>query len=55
MIDKGATADWNLITFCEEPRMAYDRVNLSGFFLGKTADDLSLVEPDLYKNNNIQI
>ncbi len=55
MIDKGATADWNLITFCEEPRVAYDRVNLSGFFLGKTADDLSLVEPDLYKNNNIQI
>jgi nitrite reductase (NADH) large subunit len=55
MIDKGATGDWNLITFCEEPRVAYDRVNLSGFFSGKTAGDLSLVEPGLYHENNIQI
>ena len=47
--------DWNLITFCEEPRVAYDRVNLSGFFAGKTAGDLSLVEPGLYQTHNIQI
>ncbi len=55
MIAKEAVGDWNLITFCEEPRVAYDRVNLSGFFAGKTADDLSLVEPGLYQTNNIQI
>jgi nitrite reductase (NADH) large subunit len=55
MIAKEATGDWNLITFCEEPRVAYDRVNLSGFFAGKTAGDLSLVEPGLYQANNIQI
>jgi nitrite reductase (NADH) large subunit len=55
MIAKGATKDWNLITFCEEPRVAYDRVNLSGFFAGKTAGDLSLVEPGLYQAHNIQI
>ncbi len=28
---------------CEEPRPAYDRVHLSEFFAGKTAQDLSLV------------
>jgi nitrite reductase (NADH) large subunit len=55
MIAKGATEAWNLITFCEEPRVAYDRVNLSGFFSGKTAADLTLVEPGLYQNHNIQI
>jgi nitrite reductase (NADH) large subunit len=55
MIAKGAPQDWNLITFCEEPRVAYDRVNLSGFFSGKTAADLTLVEPGLYQNNDIQI
>ena len=55
MIAKEAADDWNLITFCEEPRVAYDRVNLSGFFAGKTAGDLSLVEPGLYQANNIQI
>jgi nitrite reductase (NADH) large subunit len=55
MIAKGAAKDWNLLTFCEEPRVAYDRVNLSGFFAGKTAGDLSLVEPGLYQTHNIQI
>jgi nitrite reductase (NADH) large subunit len=55
MITKGATQKWNLITFCEEPRVAYDRVNLSSYFAGKTAADLSLVEPGLYQENGIQI
>jgi nitrite reductase (NADH) large subunit len=55
MIAKGATQQWNIITFCEEPRVAYDRVNLSGYFAGKTAADLSLVEPGLYQDNGIHI
>lgn len=54
MIENGS-AEWNLITFCEESRMAYDRVNLSGFFAGKTAEDLSLVEPNFYTNHGVQI
>lgn len=32
----------------EEPRPAYDRVHLSEFFSGKSADDLSLVEPGFF-------
>jgi nitrite reductase (NADH) large subunit len=55
MVEKRETQYWNLITFCEEPRVAYDRVNLSGYFSGKTAADLSLVEPGFYDNNSIQI
>lgn len=51
----GATANWNLITFCEEPRVAYDRVNLSSFFSGKSAADLTLVEPGFYQDNNVKI
>ncbi len=54
-IAKGVTQNWNVITFCEEPRVAYDRVNLSKFFAGKTAADLSLVEPGLYHENGIEI
>jgi nitrite reductase (NADH) large subunit len=46
---------WELITFCEEPRVAYDRVNLSGFFSGKSAGDLSLVEPGFYQDHHVQI
>jgi nitrite reductase (NADH) large subunit len=55
MVAKGASQDWNLVTFCEEPRVAYDRVNLSGFFSGKTAADLTLVEPGFYQDNGIHI
>ncbi len=55
MIAKKAIDDWQLVTFCEEPRVAYDRVNLSGFFSGKTAADLTLVKPGLYQDHNIQI
>ncbi len=55
MIANGAIASWNIITFCEEPRVAYDRVNLSGYFSGKTAADLTLVTPGLYQENNINI
>jgi nitrite reductase (NADH) large subunit len=55
MVAQNASAEWQLTTFCEEPRVAYDRVNLSGFFDGKTAADLSLVEPGYYQTHNIQI
>ncbi len=53
MTAKGA--DWELVSFCEEPRVAYDRVNLSGYFAGKTAEDLSLVAPGYYQERNIQM
>jgi nitrite reductase (NADH) large subunit len=35
--------------FCEEPRPAYDRVALTSFFSGKTADDLSLAPTSFFK------
>ena len=34
---------------CEEPRPAYDRVHLSEFFSGKTAEQLSLVAPGFFE------
>ncbi|MEM9808670.1 MAG: nitrite reductase large subunit NirB, partial [Cyanobacteria bacterium P01_D01_bin.56] len=55
MVAKGALDRWNLITFCEEPRVAYDRVHLSEYFVDKTAADLTLVEPGFYQDNGIQI
>ena len=55
MVEKGASDRWNLITFCEEPRVAYDRVNLSQYFVDKTAADLTLVEPGFYQDHGIEI
>ena len=42
-------------TFCEEVRVAYDRVYLSSYFSGKTAEDLSLVKPGFYEENNVTV
>ena len=37
----------------EEPRAAYDRVHLSEFFAGKSAEDLSLVAPGFFEKGNV--
>jgi len=47
--------NYEIVTFCEEPRAAYDRVHLSAFFSGKTAEDLSLVEPGFFEQHGITI
>ena len=47
--------NFNVVTFCEESIPAYDRVHLSEYFAGKSADDLSLVETDFFDNNDITI
>ncbi len=47
--------DYEIVTFCEEERAAYDRVHLTEFFSGKTAEDLSLVSDDFFETNNIKI
>jgi nitrite reductase (NADH) large subunit len=39
----------------EEPRPAYDRVHLSEFFAGKTAEDLSLVAPGFFERTNLDL
>ena len=55
LCDRNAQDKFNIITFCEETRPAYDRVHLSEFFTGKTADDLSMVEDGFFESNNITI
>ncbi|WP_298312813.1 nitrite reductase large subunit NirB [uncultured Aquimarina sp.] len=47
--------DYKLIVFGEEPRRAYDRVHLSEFYDGKTAEDLSMSSSNWYKDNNIDL
>ena len=46
---------YDIITFCEEPRAAYDRVHLSSFFTGTTAEELSLVEDGFFEQHGITI
>ncbi len=46
---------YDIVVLCEEPRAAYDRVQLSSFFSGKTADDLSLVPQGFFDNPNVKL
>jgi len=44
---------FEIIAFSEEPRLAYDRVQLSKYFDGSTAEDLMLTSEDFYKENGV--
>ena len=46
---------FDITVFGEETRPAYDRVHLSEYFSGKTADDLSLASIQWYNNNGIKL
>ena len=45
----------DVTVLCEEPRAAYDRVHLSEFFAGKTAEDLSLVAPGFFDRAHLDL
>jgi len=45
-----AAQGFEVTVLCEEPRHAYDRVHLSEFFAGKSADELSLVAPGFFES-----
>ncbi|PLK47282.1 nitrite reductase large subunit NirB [Uliginosibacterium sp. TH139] len=47
--------DIEVTVLCEEPRPAYDRVHLSEFFAGKSAEDLSLVEEGFFKRSGFSL
>ena len=46
---------FNLVVFGEEPHVAYDRVHLSEYFGGKTADDLLMAPRQWYTDNHITL
>jgi nitrite reductase (NADH) large subunit len=50
-----ATSQFQIVVLGEEPRAAYDRVQLSAFFSGKTAEDLSVVPAGFMEKHGIQL
>jgi nitrite reductase (NADH) large subunit len=44
-----------ITVLCEEPRAAYDRVQLTSFFSGKSAEDLSLVPPGFFDRPGVKL
>ena len=55
LMASGIKDQYEVVTFCEEQRVAYDRVHLTEYFSGKTAEDLSMVEDGFFENNGITL
>lgn len=47
--------DCDITVVCEEPRASYDRVQLTSFFSGKSAEDLALAPADFFARHGIAI
>ncbi|SGZ04872.1 Putative nitrite reductase (NAD(P)H), large subunit [Moritella viscosa] len=54
-VEKAEIENFDITVFCEEPRVAYDRVHLSSYFSHHTADELSLVKEGFYDKYNINV
>lgn len=53
LVAAGLHERYQIVVLCEEPRPAYDRVHLSEYFNGCTADDLSLVPEGFFDEHGI--
>ncbi len=46
---------YKVVTFCEEPRAAYDRVGLTSFFAHRDAEQLMIARLDWYRDQGVEI
>ncbi|WP_255951649.1 nitrite reductase large subunit NirB [Streptomyces odontomachi] len=55
LAERGLTASHRVTVLCEEPRPAYDRVQLTSYFSGRTPEDLSLTDPGFLAEHGIEL
>ncbi len=55
LVAAGGLEQYQVVVFGEESRPAYDRVHLSEFFSGRSAEDLSMVPEGFYQENGIDL
>ncbi len=53
LIKEDSSSAYDVITFSEEPRLAYDRVQLSSYFTGSTAADLAMTDEAYYDEKGV--
>lgn len=53
VINSENASEYDVVTFSEEPRLAYDRVQLSKYFSGSSAEDLALTTEGYYQDNGV--
>ncbi|GAA2139432.1 nitrite reductase large subunit NirB [Kitasatospora kazusensis] len=55
LVEQPGAADWRVTVLAEEPRPAYDRVQLTSWFSGRTAEELSLCPPGFLAEHGIEL
>ncbi|MBI2504800.1 MAG: nitrite reductase large subunit [Candidatus Latescibacteria bacterium] len=55
LVAKEMNQAYHIRVFCEEPRLAYNRVNLTQYFSGRGVEDLSLGSLDWYREQGIEV
>ena len=55
LADRGVTERARIVVLCEEPRPAYDRVQLTSYFSGKTPEDLSMTDMEFIQTHGIEL
>ncbi|MFF7367548.1 nitrite reductase large subunit NirB [Streptomyces tricolor] len=55
LAERGLTATHRVVVLCEEPRPAYDRVQLTSYFSGRTPEDLSMTDMEFIKDHGIEL
>jgi len=55
LIEYDAGQQYQITTFCEEPRAAYDRVGLTSFFAHRDAQQLMIARLDWYQENGVEL
>ena len=52
---RGLTATHRVVVLCEDPRPAYDRVQLTSYFSGRTPEELSLTDTEFIAEHGIEL
>ncbi|KUF20194.1 nitrite reductase large subunit NirB [Streptomyces silvensis] len=55
LAERGTTATHRVVVFAEEPRPAYDRVQLTSYFSGRTPDELSVTDTGFLAEHGIEL
>ncbi|MEZ6070056.1 MAG: nitrite reductase large subunit NirB [Pirellulales bacterium] len=55
LIEFDSDQKFKTVTFCEEPRAAYDRVGLTSFFAHRDAEKLMIARLDWYEQHDIEL
>ena len=55
LVEFDTAKKYRIVSFCEEPRAAYDRVDLTSFFAHRDAEQLMIARLDWYRDQEVEL